>query len=383
MESFRLDAGEGNGPRAGHLKLPSGLEVETPLFMPVATKLSVKTLDPEELEATGTTTVITNGFLASLEPGSSEIFDSGGMHSFMKWKGGIFSDSGGFQFIRKGFDAKVMQKGVRLRSPYSGAPCFLTPEDVVDFHVIHGVDVGMVLDHCPHHGSSRDEIVLSAERTLEWAKRSKKRLEEESVKALSPHSDRRLPLLFAITQGGIFLDIREKNTRDLVELDLPGYGIGGLSIGEGKDETFSSLEVSTSLLPEGKPRYFMGVGEPTDLVRSVLSGVDIFDSVFPTRNARHRTVLLPSGKENIRANRWKGNGGPIMKGCTCRACKDFSRSYIHHLFKTREPLGPRLATIHNIHFMQELAKRLREAIMSGELRGEGSPERLLIGLFPE
>jgi len=383
MDAFELESGSGRGPRTGKLKLPSGLVVETPLFMPVATKLSVKTLDPFELNETGTTTLITNGFLSHLEPGTDVIRKMGGMHSFMKWEGGIFSDSGGFQFIRKGFDAKVMDKGVHIRSPFNGVPVFLTPEDVVDFHTAHGVDVGMVLDHCPAHGSSEEQIIDSARRTLDWARRSGERSVLTQTKELSPYSGERTPLIFAITQGGVFRDIRETNTRKLVELDLPGYGVGGLSIGESKEETFRSLEASTSFLPSDKPRYFMGVGEPVDLVRSVMSGVDIFDSVFPTRNARHRSMLLPGGRENIRAGRWKGVDAPVFEGCRCPTCRKFSRGYLYHLFKAQEPLGPRLSSIHNVHFMQTLVKGLRKMIIEGHDMTRTDPKTLIETIFEE
>lgn len=367
------------GPRAGKLELPSGCKVETPLFMPVATKLSVKTLEPEEVKRTGTTTLITNGFLTSLEPGSSEVRSMGGLHRMMGWSGGIFSDSGGFQFIRRGFDAKVEDKGVRLRSPYSGAPVCLTPESVVDMHVMHGVDVGMVLDHCPPYSSTEEGILDSARRTVHWARRSRDHMEGEELRELLPDCVSELPLLYAITQGGTFLDIRRKNTEKLVELDLPGYGIGGLSIGEGKKEMFNALEASTSYLPADRPRYFMGMGEPTDLIRSVLAGVDLFDSVFPTRNARHRSVFVGSGKENIRASGWKGNHGPIMEGCGCHTCNNFSRAFVHHLFKTMEPLGPKLATVHNVHYMQDMMKGIRTLIQEEDM--EGSPDDILSRIF--
>jgi queuine tRNA-ribosyltransferase len=239
----------------------------------------------------------------------------------------------------------------------------------------------MVLDHCPSYGSSENEIMDSAKRTLEWARRSKDRMLDPDSLEMSPYGKERVPLIFAITQGGTYTDIRKKNTKELVELDLDGYGIGGLSIGESKDEMFSSLKASTSYLPVDKPRYFMGVGEPEDLVRSVMSGVDVFDSVFPTRNARHRTVFTPDGKENIRPGKWKGVNGPIFEGCKCSTCRDFSKGYLQHLFKAEEPLGPRLATIHNIHFMQELIKGLRKLILDDELRMDIDPREVIISIF--
>jgi len=381
MELFDLERGGSTGPRAGKICLPSGKVVETPIFMPVATKLSVKTLTPLELEGTGTSVVITNGFLSHLEPGTDVIREMGGMNRFMGWSGGIFSDSGGFQFIRRGFDAKVSDRGVKLRSPFSGAPVFITPEDVVDLHFSHGVDVGMVLDDCPPFGSTEEGILISSRRTIEWARRSAERFHEGDALSLSPLGAESTPMIFAITQGGTFPEIRRKNTEKLVELDLPGYGIGGLSIGEGKEEMFSSLVTSTSCLPVEKPRYFMGVGEPFDLVRSVLAGIDIFDSVFPTRNARHRTVLVPEGKENIRAGRWKGVEDPIYEGCPCYTCRHHSRAYLHHLFKAGEPLGPRLATIHNLRFMQDLVRGLRTRILEGALDETKDPGTIIMDIF--
>jgi queuine tRNA-ribosyltransferase len=240
----------------------------------------------------------------------------------------------------------------------------------------------MVLDHCPSLGSSEEEINVSARRTLEWARRSAERSRNKDAISLCPHGEDRLPLTFAITQGGTYIGIRERNTRKLVELDLPGYGIGGLSIGEGKEEMFTSLGASTSCLPVEKPRYFMGVGEPRDLVQSVIAGVDVFDSVFPTRNARHRTVLLPDGSENIRAGRWKGVDSPIFEGCRCYTCRNHTRAFLHHLFKAEEPLGPRLATIHNVHFMQELVKGLRERILEGDLEITYDPQEIIRNIFP-
>ncbi|MGA1866013.1 MAG: tRNA guanosine(34) transglycosylase Tgt [Thermoplasmatota archaeon] len=383
MENFELAVGSGSGPRAGKLKFPSGIVVETPLFMPVATKLSVKTLDLNELTGTGTSTIITNGFLSHLEPGSEVIRKMGGLHRFIGWQGGLFSDSGGFQFIRRGFDAKVSDKGVLLRSPFTGEPVFLTPEDVVEFHTTHGVDVGMVLDHCPPYGSNEADILDSAKRTLAWASRSKERHLRSEEGHNSPYTDGRLPLIFAITQGGTFQHIRRDNTRKLVELGFSGYGIGGLSIGEEKEDTFRSLKASTSLLPPAKPRYFMGVGEPVDLVRSVSCGVDVFDSVFPTRNARHRSLLIPEGKENIRAGRWKGVEDPIFEGCGCNTCARYSRAYLYHLFKAREPLGPRLATVHNLYFMQTLVAGVRKLILEGEDLEKTAPEEIVLRVFHE
>ncbi len=367
MEGFKLLKGEKEGPRAGLLSLPSGSTVETPLFMPVATKMSVKTLDPDELSRTGTSTIITNGFLSSIEPGSDLIRGMGGMHKMMEWDGGIFSDSGGFQFIRKGFDTVISEDGAVLNSPFTGDRIFITPESVIDMHTTHGVDVGMVLDHCPPYPSSRDEVISSLNRTVYWAKRSNIRMKNPDLVEMLP-TGRDLPLFFAITQGGTDPGLRMKCTEKLVDMDFQGYGIGGLSIGESKEDTFRSLRASTVLIPRDRPRYFMGVGDPDDILRSVLSGVDIFDSVFPTRNARHKNVFSKKGRENIRASGWKGKDGPIREGCNCDTCRRFSRGYLYHLFKVDEPLGPRLATVHNIFYLQELVSRIRDLIIEDDLK---------------
>ncbi len=373
---FRIDA-EAELARAGSLRLPRGGEVKTPLFMPVATKLTVKTLSSGELASTGTEAVITNGFLSSLEPGSDVIRSMGGMHSMMDWGGGIFSDSGGFQLIRKGFEPRIKDEGARMRSPFSGERVHITPESVVEMHVKHGVDVGMVLDHCPPHGASGEDLVIATGRTRVWAERSRVRIDDEGLRDLLPVGGGKMPLFFAITQGGIDLGLRERSTRDLVGLGFDGYGIGGLSIGEDKEDMFKALGASTSFVPRESPRYFMGVGEPRDVIRSVGLGVDIFDSVFPTRNARHRSVFVAQGRENIRSGRWKGKSGPIMDGCDCLACSRYSRGYLYHLFKAKEPLGPMLATIHNVRYMQNLVLAIRASILEGRFSSDLEPVDLL------
>ena len=374
--TFELIAGS-EGARAGLLKLPSGLKVETPSFMPVATKLSVKTLSPMELEKIGVRMLITNGFLSHLEPGSDLLREFGGMREFMRWNGGVFSDSGGFQFIRKGFSPVIDDEGVEMNSPFSGERIRVTPGDVVDFHVKHGVDVGMVLDHCPPYPSERDTLSLSSRRTVLWARRSLERIRDPELKDLLPENMKRLPQFFAITQGGCDGGLRKKCTRRLVEMDFPGYGIGGLSIGEEKDMIFRMLQTSTSYIPVERPRYFMGVGDPDDVIRSIRSGVDIFDSVFPTRNARHRSVFTYGGRENIRAGRWKGIGRPIMEGCDCETCRNYTRGFIYHLFKAGEPLGQRLTTIHNLRFMSILVKAARRNILEGGLSEDSNPGELV------
>jgi len=351
--------------------------VDTPFFMPVATQLSVKALDPLQLKGTGTSVIITNGFLSHLSPGSDVIAKSGGVHRFMGWDGGIFSDSGGFQFIRKGFGSKVSDEGVSLRSPYSGERVFVTPESVIDMHMAHGVDVGMVLDHCPPFPTSAEGIAKSAARTVEWARRSMERLD---VIRNEGDAGRTLPLVFGITQGGTDIAIRASCSRSLVELGLDGYGIGGLSIGESKEDTFHSLDASTEMLPVDAPRYFMGVGEPEDIIRSVRSGVDIFDSVFPTRNARHRSLFTGTSRENVRSAGWKGDSGPIMEGCDCMTCTRFSRGYLYHLFKAREPLAATLASIHNIRYIQRLMGAIRTSIREGQFE-DGADLASLLGMM--
>jgi len=335
--------------RTGILSTAHG-HFETPFFMPVATKGCVKTLSPEEVKDTGTEVVISNAFVLSLEPGIEIIEEHGGLHKFMNWDGGVFTDSGGFQIIRKEFQPVVKEEGVRFKSPYDGQVQLVTPQRVMEINRALKPDIAMVLDDCPEYPYDRKRLEKAVKRTVVWAKQAKEVGTYEKT------------LLFAITQGGNDKDLRADCSKQLAALDFDGYGIGGLSIGEPEEEMFRILETSNETLPRDKPRYLMGVGSPTQLFESVERGVDIFDSVFPTRNARHKNVFTSSGRENIRRSNYGGSKAPIQEDCGCYTCQNFTRSYIFHLFKAHEMFAQRLVSIHNIHFLQELMTGIRSSI---------------------
>jgi len=348
MLGFKLVSRSGNA-RAGELHTSHSI-VKTPAFMPVATKGSVKTLSSEELKDIGVEMIISNAFHLYMRPGLEVIEKAGGLHKFMNWDRGIFTDSGGFQMIRE-FSMKVEEKGVNFRNPYNGDRELLTPEKVCKIQEIIGSDVAMVLDECPPCNSDYEYAKKSAELTTRWAKRFK-----------AAHNKKE-QMVFGICQGAIYDDLRKKSAKELSELDFDGYGIGGLCIGEKKEDTRRSIANSVSNLPEDKPRYLMGVGAPQDILDAIEMGVDIFDSVFPTRNARHRTVLTFEGKYNIGSAKGNVNSKPLEEGCECYACKNYSMGYINHLVRENELLGIRLISIHNVFFTEKLVKEARKAII--------------------
>jgi len=346
--------------RVGVLKTLHG-SIQTPAFMPVATKGYVKTVTPDELIAIGTEVVIANSFLLYLRPGLDIIKASGGLHEFMKWPRSIFTDSGGYQMIRPDFYAKVNDSGIIFRSPFDGEKHLFTPEDCVSTQVELGVDVAMVLDHCMKFGSPKDTVKVAVEQTSAWAKRSL-----EKLSALREVGANPLPQLFGITQGGIDLKLRAWSAQTLTQMDFAGFGIGGLSIGEPKDAMYKVLSHQVPMLPENKPRYLMGVGSPEDLLESIALGVDIFDSVFPTRNARHGTIHTTKGDININRAPYSKQSTLLDDGCGCYTCTSgFTRAYINHLLRNYSILGMRLATIHNLHFLQQLLSSVRARISDG------------------
>ncbi len=336
--------------RAGKLMTGHGI-IETPAFMPVATKGTVKTITPEELHSMGTQALISNAFHLMLAPGMEVIRHAGGLHEFMHWKGAIFTDSGGFQMIRKDFQFKITDEGFTYKNPRDGKKYSYTPESCLENQKIIGSDVAMILDECPAYGSDFSALEASTLRTIRWAKRAKE-IEQNPGQ-----------LFFAILQGGTFAELRKKCTEELVEMDFDGYGIGGLSIGEPKEIMNEVLKSSVPLLPEDKPRYLMGVGSPVELLFAIESGVDIFDSAFPTRNARHQTLMTSKGNIDIARARFSMDLSPIDENCGCYTCRNYTRAYLHHLFKESELLALRLASIHNLHFMQQIVRGAREAIL--------------------
>ena len=329
--------------------------------MPVATKGYVKTVAPNDLIDLGTEVIIANSFLLYLRPGLEIVKESGGLHRFMKWPRTIFTDSGGFQMIRPDFQAKVNDHGITFRSPFDGDEHLFTPEKCIETQVELGIDVAMMLDHCPEFGSSPDTIKLATEHNTSWGKRSIVKMTELRENNSSP-----LPQLYGIVQGGLEPKLREWSAKTLAALDFDGFGIGGLSIGEPKESMYKILNLQVPLLPEDKPRYLMGVGSPEDLLESISLGVDIFDSVFPTRNARHGTIHTSKGNININRAPYSKQYELLDENCNCYTCSSgFTRAYINHLLKNYSILGMRLATIHNLHFLQESLRTVRERIKEG------------------
>ncbi len=338
--------------RCGILHTAHGA-IKTPMFMPVATKGTIKTLSPEQGFSTGARTIISNAMLLSLRPGSDLIGKNGGLHKFMNWPGSIFTDSGGFQVLNDELRVKVTDEGVLFKSPYDGQKQMLTPEVCSHIQEEIGSDVAMVLDDCPKYGLGYEGTAVSLERTLRWAKQFKE-----------AHS-RPEQMVFAITQGGVFEELRARSAQVLLDMDFDGYAVGGLSIGEPKSEMYRVLESHVKDLPANKPRYLMGVGSPEDLLKCIARGIDIFDSVFPTRNARHNTIYTSNGRLNIGKEKYSQQVGPLDEGCGCEACSNYSFSYVNHLLREHEIFGMTLASIHNLHFLMNMLDEARDAIGNG------------------
>ncbi len=348
---FKIIAEEG-GARLGTLKTKHG-ELETPFFMPVATKATVKTLTPEDLKDCDVRVLISNSLHLFLRPGLEVLEEHGGLHEFMRFPGAIFTDSGGFQMIRKGFFVGADKEGITFRSPYDGKKYKFTPEFSKEVQMRIGSDVAMMLDYCAEYPASYEEAKKSVLLTSMWAERFPK----NTTKQLS----------FGIVQGSVYEDLREKSARDLEKMDFDGYGIGGLSIGEPKNVMHRMVEIVTGILPKEKPRYLMGVGSPLEIIESVMRGVDIFDSVFPTRNGRHGTAITSQGMLNLRKSEFKNDNRALDEECSCYTCENFTRAYLHHLIREKEILGMHLLSLHNVCFMIEFMKRIREEIKQGNL----------------
>jgi queuine tRNA-ribosyltransferase len=343
--------------RIGRLVTPHG-EVETPVFMPVGSKAAVKTMAPEELRAAGATMILSNAYHLYLRPGTDLLKKFGGLHNFMKWDGPILTDSGGYQVFSLSHMLKIDDAGVRFKSPIDGSSHFLSPEDVIDIQEAIGSDIAMVLDECSPYPADYDRVAGANERTHAWAARCLAR-HKEHVAAGSAQS------LFGIVQGGIYPDLRRESAEALSAMDFPGYGIGGLSVGEPREAMLETLDATVGHLPEEKPRYLMGVGDPEGLVRSIEMGVDMFDCVMPTRIARNGTAFILDGRLNILNAKNTEDSGPIEEGCGCYACQNFSRAYIKHLYKTGETLALRLLTWHNLYFVFRLVERVKTDIRNG------------------
>ncbi|MBA7479838.1 Queuine tRNA-ribosyltransferase [subsurface metagenome] len=338
--------------RAGELVTPHGI-VPTPVFSPVGSQATVKTMTPEELKNIGITMVVANTYHIYLRPGISVIETIGGLHQFMAWDRTILTDSGGYQIFSLARLREVSDQGVTFRSHIDGSQHLITPESVIQFQESLGADVIMVLDECPSYTDSLEEVRQATERTHRWAERCQ-RSQSRSDQAL-----------FAIVQGGVFPELRRKSASFLTSLGFSGYAIGGLSLGEPKVLTQAIVEETVAWLPESKPRYLMGVGSPEDIVKCVTKGIDIFDSALPTQVARKGALFTWQGRYNIRNSSYSQMREPIDPDCDCYTCRNFSVAYLHHLFKCQELLAYRLATIHNLNFMNTLMNRIRNAIVNG------------------
>ncbi len=342
----------GSKARAGELITSHGI-VPTPVFLPVASQGTVKTLTPEEVKDIGIVMVLANTYHLYLRPGIPVIEKIGGLHKFMAWDRAILTDSGGYQIFSLASLRRVNDEGVVFRSHIDGSEHMLTPELAIQFQEALGADIIMVLDECAGHDDSFTKVQEAMNRTHQWAERCQ-RAQKRTDQAL-----------YAIVQGGLFSELRQKSAEYLTSLDFPGYAIGGLSLGEPKKTTLAMIEETAALLPENKPRYLMGVGSPEDIVEGVARGIDIFDSALPTRIARNGALFTRLGRVNIRNADYSQMEQPVDPECECYTCRTFSAAYLHHLFKCQELLAYRLATIHNLTFISRLMRQVREAIQNG------------------
>jgi queuine tRNA-ribosyltransferase len=338
--------------RAGILQTAHG-EVETPIFMPVGTLGTVKSLSPEELKSCGAQIILGNTYHLYLRPGCDVIQCFDGLHGFMHWDGPILTDSGGFQVFSLAKLGKVTEEGVLFQSHIDGASHMLTPETAIDIQTCLGSDIAMCLDQCIQYPACRRDTQDALELTARWAKRSKDAFESDKN------------ALFGIVQGGMYKDLREISAHDLMKIGFDGYAIGGLSVGEPKDLMLEMADFTLPILPEAKPKYIMGVGTPADIVAMVALGADMFDCVMPTRNARNGQIFTAAGTINICNARFRTDIEPIDPDCTCYTCRHYSRAYLRHLYMSKELLAYRLNTIHNIHYYMDLVRRLRKAVCDG------------------
>ena len=340
--------------RRGRLTFARGT-VETPAFMPVGTYGTVKGMKTEEVADTGAEILLGNTFHLMLRPGTEIIEQHGGLHGFMNWDKPILTDSGGFQVFSLGKMRKITEEGVKFSSPVNGEKIMLTPERSMEVQNSLGSDIVMIFDECTPYPATHEESKVSMELSLRWAQRSK-----------DAHQGNK-NALFGIVQGGMYEDLREVSVNGLTSIEFDGYAIGGLSVGEPKEDMIRILDHTAPLIPENKPRYLMGVGKPEDLVEGVRRGIDMFDCVMPTRNARNGHLFVTTGVIKIRNARHKTDTGPLDPECDCYTCKNYSRAYLHHLDKCNEILGSQLNTLHNLRFYQRVMQGLRSAIEQGKL----------------
>ena len=343
------------GARLGEIITPHGT-FETPMFMPVGTQATVKSLAPEELESMGANIILSNTYHLWLRPGEDIIEEAGGLHKFMNWDKGILTDSGGFQVFSLSDMRQIEEKGVHFRNHLNGSKMFLSPEKAIQIQNKLGPDIMMSFDECAPFDESFDYVKKSVERTTRWAARG-----------LEAHANPNTQGLFGIIQGAGYKELREQSAKELIQMDFPGYSIGGLSVGEPKHLMNEVLEYTTPLIPEDKPRYLMGVGTADSLIDGVIRGVDMFDCVLPTRIARNGTVMTSQGRVVIKNAQYERDFGPLDPKCDCYTCKNYSRAYIRHLIKADETFGLRLTSYHNLYFLLNVMKEVRQAIREDNL----------------
>jgi len=369
-----------NIARTGILRTAHG-EIRTPAFMPVGTAATVKAMTPEAVKSTGADIILGNTYHLMLRPTAERIAKLGGLHKFMNWDGPILTDSGGFQVMSLSKLRKITEQAVTFQSHLDGTTYELTPERAMEIQHLLGSDISMVLDECTPYPATEEEAAQSMRLSMRWAERSKRAFEKflpplrgevrrggNSEEAPSPTpSLKGRGLLFGIVQGGIYPKLREESCATLKQISFDGYAIGGLAVGEGQDLMFKMLDCTMPHLPEDKPRYLMGVGKPDDIIGAVMRGVDMFDCVIPTRAGRFARAYTDEGERNLRNAKYAEDAAPLMQNCPCPGCKNYSRAYLHHLFKADEMLGPMLLTWHNLTFYQQLMQGLREAIAGNTL----------------
>ena len=350
LEFELLKESKDSKARLGKIKTPHG-EIETPIFMPVGTQATVKTMTPEELEGLGSQIILSNTYHLHLRPGEDLIEEAGGLHKFMNWDKPILTDSGGFQVFSLGDMRTIKEEGVEFRSHIDGSKQFISPEKAVEIQTSLGSDIMMCFDECTPYPADYEYSKKSMERTTRWAQRCKEH-----------HKNTEEQALFGIVQGGMYKDLREQSAKDLIEMNFPGYAIGGLSVGEPLDLMCEVLDYTTPLLPKDKPRYLMGVGTPDYLFEAVIRGIDMADCVLPTRIARNGTAMTSKGRVVVRNAKFKRDFTPLDHDCDCYTCQNYSRAYIRHLFNVNEILGARLVTIHNLIFLIRLIENIRKSI---------------------
>lgn len=340
------------GARTGLCRTAHGV-FETPVFMPVGTQASVKALTPRDLKEAGSEIILSNTYHLFIRPGLEVLKQFNGVHKFMGWDGPLLTDSGGYQVFSLSRRRKITEEGATFRSYFDGTEIFLSPEKVMEIQAVIGSDIAMIFDECPPPSRDRKAMRDSMELTLRWAKRAKQ------------HHDLEWQALFGIIQGGFFPDLRRESLERTIEIGFDGYALGGLCVGEDKNDTMTIFEEVLPYMPEEKPRYMMGIGTPLDFVESVMRGADMFDCVNPTRYGRNGAAFAETGMVVIRNSKYAQDEAPIMENCGCYCCRNFSRAYLRHLFNTGEMLGAQLVSIHNTVFFVEFVRRMREHIRQG------------------